>query len=72
MWARHYFVLTAEKIFFTKKEEKPEEEESKVCGLCAGHVPVMCLSCACVGAQHREALQGQVVPREAGQRSLDC
>lgn len=29
MWARHYFVLTAEKIYFTEETDKEEEQEKE-------------------------------------------
>lgn len=29
IWARHYFVLTNEKLFFTEQQEKDEEPEKE-------------------------------------------
>ncbi len=29
IWARHYFVLTNEKLFFTEQQEKEEEPEKE-------------------------------------------
>lgn len=29
MWARHYFVLTADKLFFTEEQDKEEEQEKE-------------------------------------------
>lgn len=29
MWARHYFVLTADKLFFTEQQEKEEQEKEE-------------------------------------------
>jgi len=29
MWARHYFVLTSDKLFFTEEQDKEEEQEKE-------------------------------------------
>lgn len=41
MWAKHFFVLTDEKLFFTEqqdKEEEPEKEDEPEVRACDSHV----------------------------------
>ena len=74
MWAKHFFVLTDEKLFFTEqqdKEEEPEKEDEPEVGVVNGsrdypycdHVIIHIGIDTVDGA----ALQGEVVPWEAAQ-----
>ena len=80
MWAKHFFVLTDEKLFFTEqqdKEEEPEKEDEPEVGVVNGsrddypycdHVTIHIAIDTVDGA----ALQGEVVPWEAAQWPDRC
>lgn len=80
IWARHFFVLTAEKLFFTEEQDKEEEqekeeEEPEVCMSHAVTYLSHAVSCdyhVTAGPQHRTPLQGQVVPWQVGQWTFGC
>ena len=81
MWAKHFFVLTDEKLFFTEqqdKEEEPEKEDEPEVGVVMkshdSHVTslTVVMWSITIDTIDRDALQGEVVPRQAAQWTDRC